>query len=95
MADRPPSPETRDDTGVGPSPASTAGTPRWVKVFGVIVIVLVLLVAVLLLTGVGGLHGPARHIPTGDALGQGTPSSVTDPPGGDGDIHDPLRWGHA
>ena len=43
--------------------AELRGTPGWVKVFGVIAIVLVLLV-VLLLTGVfGGEHGPRRHIP--------------------------------
>ncbi len=42
---------------------STYSTPRWVKVFGIIVIVLVLLVVVALVTGVGGPHGPGRHIP--------------------------------
>jgi hypothetical protein len=42
------------------------GMPRWVKVSGIIVGVLVLLAVILVLTGVlGGQHGPARHIPGG------------------------------
>jgi hypothetical protein len=40
------------------------GTPRWVKVFGVIALVLVLVFVILLLTGRGGDHGPGRHIPS-------------------------------
>jgi hypothetical protein len=35
------------------------GTPRWVKVFGIIALVLVLLFVVALLTGVR--HGPDLH----------------------------------
>lgn len=42
-------------------------TPRWVKIAGIIVGVLVLLIAVVLVTGLGGEHGPGRHIPSGDA----------------------------
>jgi hypothetical protein len=38
---------------------SVTSTPRWVKVFGVIVIILILLVGVMLL---GGGHGPGAHI---------------------------------
>ena len=48
-----------DETGVGPDRESTAGTPRWVKVFGIIAIVVVLLFVVLLLAG--GPHSPGRH----------------------------------
>ena len=40
-------------------------TPRWVKIVGIIALVLVLLVGIMLLTGVGGDHGPGRHIPSG------------------------------
>lgn len=47
----------------GPDRGSTTGTPLWVKVLGIIVIVLVLLFVVLLLTPGG--HGPRRHIPSG------------------------------
>ena len=38
--------------------AENAGTPRWVKAFGIIVLVLVLVFAVVHLTmgGLGGLH---------------------------------------
>jgi hypothetical protein len=50
------------------------GTPRWVKVFGIIVIVAVLLVVAIMF--VGGEHGPGRHTPSGDAGDQVPPSSV-------------------
>jgi hypothetical protein len=40
------------------------GTPRWVKVVGIIAIGLVLLVVILLLTGGLGRHGPGRHKPS-------------------------------
>lgn len=43
----------------------TPSTPRWVKVFGVIGIALVLLFVVLKFTGIGGEHGPGRHMPSG------------------------------
>ena len=50
------------------------GTPRWVKVFGIIVIVVVLLVVAGMF--IGGEHGPGRHTQSGDAGGQVAPSSV-------------------
>ncbi len=53
MADRPPYPDTGDDT----------GAPRWVKVFGIIVIVLVLLALIMLLAG----GGPGGHTPPAGA----------------------------
>ena len=55
-ADPPPYPDTRDDTRVRPNRGSTTSTPRWVKVFGIITLVLVLLFVILHLTG-GGLGG--------------------------------------
>ena len=62
------------------------GTPRWVKVFGIIVIVLVLLVVARVF--IGGEHGPGRHTPSGDAGSQVVPSSVMEafaqPEGGRG-----------
>jgi hypothetical protein len=58
MADPPGYPDSGDDRGVGPDRRSTTGTPRWVKVFGIVALVLVLLFLVLLLTG---NHGPGRH----------------------------------
>jgi hypothetical protein len=45
------------------------GTPRWVKVFGIIVIVVAVLVVAWMFIG-GGEHGPGRHTPSGDAGGQ-------------------------
>ena len=49
-------------THAGPDRGSTTGTPRWVKVFGIIVIVLVLLFGILHLTG-NSLGGPGGHTP--------------------------------
>jgi hypothetical protein len=37
-------------------------TPRWVKVFFIIVLVLVLLFVIMKITGIGGEHGPSRHL---------------------------------
>jgi hypothetical protein len=60
MSDPPPYPDsnsdTGDDTGVGPDHRWTTSTPRWVIVFGIIFIVLVLLFVIIHLTG-GGLGG--------------------------------------
>jgi hypothetical protein len=56
-------------THVGPDGGSTTSTPRWVKVCGIIALVLVLFVVFVVLTGVGGPHGPGRHMPSGDAGG--------------------------
>ncbi len=85
MADPPPYPDSREHTG------GDTGTPRWVKVFGIITLVLVLLFAILLLTG-GGSHGPGRHAPSGHVGGQTPTSSVTESGGVGG--HDPSEWGH-
>jgi hypothetical protein len=44
------------------------GTPRWVKVFGIIAVVVVLLFVILMFTrGSGGRHGPGRHSSGGHA----------------------------
>ncbi|TFE28678.1 hypothetical protein E2980_07455 [Cohnella luojiensis] len=50
-------------------------TPRWVKVVGIIVIVLVILFVIIKLTGVGGDHGPGRHMPTSSGIDQGVKQS--------------------
>ena len=55
----------------------TARTPRWVKVFAAIALVLAVLFVVLKVTGVGGSHGPSRHNPGSD-----TPTGHTGPPPG-------------
>lgn len=59
-----------------PASGSTYRTPRWVKVFGIIIVVLILVVVVVFATGIGGEHGPGRHMPSGDATGD-TPSAST------------------
>ena len=63
------------------------GTPRWVKVFGITVIVVVLLVVGLMFIG-GGEHGPGRHTSSGEAGGQVAAFSVMEehalPEGGRG-----------
>ena len=53
-------PATEEDTHIADSP--TYSTPRWVKMFGIIALVLVLLLGIVMFTGVGGEHGPGRHI---------------------------------
>lgn len=57
------------------APPPYPGAPRWVKVFGMITIVLVLLFVILMFTrGPGGRgHGPGLHVPSGDPQGR-TPS---------------------
>ena len=54
-------------TPLEPGHRSTRGTPRWVKVFGIIALVLVLLFIISLLAGVR--HGPGLHTPLGDPCG--------------------------
>ena len=65
MPDSPPDLDTGEDTDVGPGRPSTTGAPRWVKVFGIIALVLALLLVVSQF--VGGGHGPGRHTRSGDA----------------------------
>jgi len=48
------------------------GVPRWVKVVGLVVALVVTLVLLAQLTGVGGVHGPGRHL----SSGLGPPESV-------------------
>ena len=55
MAERPADP---DPSG---TPDRYPGTPGWVKALGIIAVVVVLLIAFILVTGVGGPHGPQRH----------------------------------
>ena len=57
-------------TELGPTPdgdqarslgGGTSGTPRWVKVFGAIALVVAAVFIILLVSGRGGEHGPGRH----------------------------------
>src|SRR3546814_12248030 len=48
------------------------GAPRWVKVSGIVIGVLILLLGIIVFTGVGGEdHGPGRHGSPGEAGGRG------------------------
>lgn len=74
MPDSPTRPHTVDDAGLRPECTSIPaypGTPRWVTVFGIVALVLVLLVVIALF--VGGNHGPARHVPSGGTGGDTPP----------------------
>lgn len=68
-------PATGDDNGAGPDrgphPRTPPKAPRWVKVSAIIVGILIALIVVAKLTGLGGEHGPGRH------MGAGTASGVT------------------
>ncbi len=59
-----------------PGHGSTRGTPRWVKAFGIIALVLVVLFVISLLAGVR--HGPGLHAPSGDAGGDTRAFSVAE-----------------
>jgi len=51
-------------TDIPPGAGDDTGTPRWVKVFGIVALVVVLLLLILLFTtgpGGSGDHGPSRH----------------------------------
>jgi len=61
MTEHPGKPESSSDTSDYP------GTPRWVTIFGIVVLVLILVVVVIMATGVGGEHGPRRHMSSGGA----------------------------
>ena len=56
-------PGARDDTGMAPDRASPPSTPRWVKMFGITAVVLVLLFAGLHLTGNIPSHMPGSSGP--------------------------------
>jgi hypothetical protein len=59
VVDPPSDSDPTDDTASGRGSEATEGAPRWVKVFGVIGVLLIVLFVILLLTGG---HGPQRHM---------------------------------
>ena len=63
--------QPRADTAA--EPEVDPGTPRWVKVVGVVTVLLIAAVALVLLLG-GGEHGPGRHAPGGDSGGHTAPA---------------------
>jgi hypothetical protein len=62
-----------------------AGVPRWVVISGIIAAIIVLGVVIVLLTGLGGEHGPGRHEP-GAESSSATPASSME--------HTPPAGGH-
>lgn len=54
---------------------SITGTPRWVKVFGIIATVVAILFVIMLVAG-GGRHGPGRHRVSDSGVGGQTPPIV-------------------
>ncbi|WP_156528663.1 hypothetical protein [Sinorhizobium glycinis] len=46
------------------------GMPGWVKISGTILGVLILLAVILMVTGIGGPHGPGRHLSPADTGSQ-------------------------
>ena len=55
------------------------GTPRWVKVFGIVTIIIIVLVGIILLGGhLAGGHGPNLHMGSGNINGNTPPSSITE-----------------
>ncbi len=81
MTDLPDSPRPSDEMY---ERKSATGIPRWVKVSGIVVLLLALVVVLAMLVG-GGEHGPSRHGSGG--LGPVTPSSVAA-------VHVPPEGGH-
>ena len=66
-------------------PAEAAGpprTPRWVKISGIVAVVLAALVAVVFATGGPGEHGPGRHSGGDDRSPPATVPEGHEPPPG-------------
>ena len=75
MADPPRSRDPGEAAGGAADRGSPPGMPRWVKVFGIVVAVLVFLLVIVLLIS-GGEHGPRRHL-SGGTGGHAPRSRVT------------------
>lgn len=50
-------------SGDGEGAQAAPGTPRWVKVFGIVTLVVLIALGVMLATGGTEGHGPGRHRP--------------------------------
>jgi len=57
-------------------PAPYPGMPRWVKISGIILGVMIVLAVILMATGIGGPHGPGRHLSPADTGSQTPPAAV-------------------
>ena len=64
--------QTDRETGHESTTSTPPGTPRWVKVSGIIIAIVILLFVIMLFVG-GGNHGPGRHLPSGGDGGYTAP----------------------
>jgi hypothetical protein len=76
MADPPSYPHAGDDSDVTRDRAAITGTPRWVRVVGIVALVVVLVFVILMVVGDPGAHGPGRHMFSAHSAGQTLPSDV-------------------
>jgi hypothetical protein len=58
-------------THIEPDPEPTISTPRWVKMFGIIALVVVLLFVFLMFTRGPSGHGPGGHTPSSSVTEHG------------------------
>lgn len=71
---RSPTPPTLARRTGGSDSESAPGVPRWVKVFGVVTVIVVLLAIVAMILA-GGKHGPGRHLHGANAAASQLPST--------------------
>jgi hypothetical protein len=71
VTDLPRDPDSAGDRGSRPG-LTEESTPSWVKAFGIVGLVLVLLILIALLSG----HGPGRHMPFNHHLDKHTPAAA-------------------
>lgn len=69
-------PNAPNDKRMNSGEESPPKTPRWVKLFGIIVLLLILAFVIVKLIGVGGDHGPGRHSLSDSTNHQAVRSSV-------------------
>jgi hypothetical protein len=84
MAETPRSAGTSDDEGMRYDREPTPGLPRWSKVAGIALIILILLIVAVMLFGGRGGHTPPRHGGTGSAPPAGITQGHMPPAGGHG-----------
>lgn len=83
------------DNTVLPEGERPPAMPRWVKVFGIGVGIVILAVVVMVIGGIGGSHGPGRHLPSSGAADSMPAPVTTDvPAGGSLDGHAPPMGAH-